>query len=62
MGFCTGAVGFKVGHGAYGDERLDGLAAVVAVTWPGAIHEGNGVSAIFIDKGASTPQRDALAL
>lgn len=61
MGFCQGAVGFKVSDGAYGDVRLDGLTAAVAVKWPGAIHEGNGVSAIFIDKGASPPQRDALA-
>ncbi len=61
MGFCQGAVGFKVSDGAYGDVRLDGLEAVLAVKWPGAIHEGNGVAAIFIDKNASPPQRDALA-
>lgn len=61
MGFCQGAVGFKVADGAYGDVRLDGLTAAVAVKWPGAIHEGNGVAAIFIDKRATALQRDALA-
>ncbi len=60
MGFCQGVVGFKVAEGAYGDVKLDGLAAVVAVKWPGAIHEGNGVAAIFIDKGAPAAQREAL--
>lgn len=60
MGFCQGAVGFKVADGAYGSVRLDGLTAAVAVKWPGAIHEGNGVAAIFIDTNASPKQRDAL--
>jgi len=61
MGFCQGAVAFKVAQGAYGGVKLDGLTAAVAVKWPGAIHEGNGVAAIFIDKSASPKQRDALA-
>jgi hypothetical protein len=61
MGFCQGVVGFLVADGAYGDTRLDGQKAFVAVKWPGAIHEGNGVAAIFIDESASAPQRDALS-
>jgi hypothetical protein len=60
MGFCQGAVGFQVAEGAYGDVRLDGQKAMVAAKWPGAIHEGNGVAAIFIDLGASPTQREAL--
>jgi hypothetical protein len=60
MGFCQGAVGFKEADGAYGDVRLDGLTAAVAVKWPGAIHEGNGVAAVFIDSSASPQQRDAM--
>lgn len=60
MGFCQGAVGFKIASGVYGNVKLDGLSAVVAVKWPGAIHDGNGVAAIFIDKGASPQQREAL--
>jgi len=60
MGFCQGAVGFQVIDGAYGDARLDGRKAAVAVKWPGAIHEGNGVAAIYIDEGASPAQREAL--
>ena len=60
MGFCQGAVGFQVADGAYGDVRLDGQKAFVAVKWPGAIHEGNGVAAVYIDAGASPAQREAL--
>ncbi|MBI4277684.1 MAG: DUF1326 domain-containing protein [Armatimonadetes bacterium] len=60
-GFCQGAIGFTVTEGAYGDVRLDGQKAFVGVNWPGAIHEGNGVAAIFIHEGASPAQRDALA-
>ncbi len=59
-GFCQGAVGFQVAEGAYGDVRLDGQKAFVVVKWPGAIHEGNGAAAIFIDEGASPAQRDAM--
>lgn len=60
MGFCQGAIGFQVADGAYGDVRLNGQKAFVAVKWPGAIHEGNGVAAIYIDEGASPTQREAL--
>lgn len=59
-GYCQGSIGFLVADGAYGDVRLEGQKAVVTVKWPGAIHEGNGVAATYIDEGASPQQRDAL--
>jgi hypothetical protein len=37
---------------------LSGAKVVGAVKWPGAIHEGNGVMAMFIDAGEE--QREAL--
>ncbi len=61
MGFCQGAIGFQIADGAYGDVRLDGQKAFRAAKWPGAIHEGNGVDALYIDEGASPAQREALA-
>lgn len=61
MGFCQGAIGFQIADGAYGDVRLDGQKAFLAAKWPGAIHEGNGVGAFYIDEGASPAQREALA-
>jgi hypothetical protein len=60
MGFCQGAIAFQVADGAYGDVRLEGQKACVAVKWPGAIHEGNGVAAFYIDESASPAQREAL--
>ncbi len=60
MGFCQGAVGFLVEDGAYGEVRLDGQKAFVVCKWPGAIHEGNGVAAVYVDEDASPEQRDAL--
>jgi len=59
-GFCQGVIGFQVREGAYGDVRLDGLKTAVAVKWPAAIHEGNGVAAVYIDRAASPQQRSAL--
>ncbi|MGH2376819.1 MAG: DUF1326 domain-containing protein [bacterium] len=60
MGFCQGVLGFRVADGAYGDVRLDGQKVFLALKWPGAIHEGNGVAAFYIDEGASPAQREAL--
>ncbi len=60
MGFCEGVIGFQVDDGAYGDVRLDGQKVFLAVKWPGAIHEGNGVAAVYIDDSATAEQREAL--
>jgi hypothetical protein len=59
-GFCQGVVGFQVEDGAYGDIRLDGLRTFLALKWPAAIHEGNGIAAIFVDERGSPAQQDAL--
>ena len=37
-GNCQGIGAFKIESGFYGETTLDGLAAVVAVKWPGPIH------------------------
>jgi hypothetical protein len=59
-GFCEGSIGFKVDEGAYGDVRLDGQRVFMAMKWPGAIHEGNGTAAVYIDESATPEQREAL--
>jgi hypothetical protein len=59
-GFCQGCIGFQVENGAYGEVHLDGQKLFVAAKWPGAIHEGNGVAAIYIDEQATPSQREAL--
>jgi hypothetical protein len=59
-GSCQGSIGFQVADGAYNGVNLDGTKAMVTVKWPGAIHEGNGVAAIYIGEDASQEQREAL--
>ncbi|MGH7985149.1 MAG: DUF1326 domain-containing protein [Candidatus Binataceae bacterium] len=60
-GFCQALVGMHIRSGHYADARLDGLKFVFAGSWPGAIHEGNGSMAVYIDESASPAQREALS-
>lgn len=59
-GYCEANVAFKVAEGKHGNVSLDGLAVVSVAKWPGAIHEGNGTIAVFIDERATEDQRAAL--
>ena len=59
-GDCRASIGYEIEEGHFGDVKLDGLYAVLLVTWPGAIHEGNGTRQIIIDERADHGQRDAL--
>lgn len=57
-GFCEGLVVFQVTEGNKDGVDLSGAKVVSAVKWPGAIHEGNGSLAVFID--AKEEQQQAL--
>ena len=59
-GNCEAIVGFDIHKGHFGDTKLDGLRAVAVLTWPKAIHEGNGKAFIIIDERADEGQREAL--
>ncbi len=59
-GFCEAMACYIVDKGHYGEVRLDGLTAGMAVQWPGPIHEGKGKCQPFIDIKADAPQREAL--
>ena len=60
-GFCRTLVLYHIQNGSYGkDINLDGLDAIYAVSWPKAIHEGNGTMQLFITRKASEQQRQAL--
>jgi len=48
-GFCEGTVGFEILEGDRDGLDLAGAKVAAAVKWPGAIHEGNGKMAVFID-------------
>ena len=57
-GKCEGSVAFQVVSGDREGVDLTGAKVAAAVKWPGAIHEGNGSMALFVD--CTEVQRDAL--
>jgi hypothetical protein len=57
-GKCEGSVCFLVTEGDRDGVDLAGAKVAASVKWPGAIHEGNGNMAVFID--ASPEQQQAL--
>jgi len=57
-GTCEGTVTFAVVEGEKDGVDLSGARVASAVKWPGAIHEGNGTLAVFID--AAEEQRGPL--
>lgn len=57
-GFCEGTVTFHVTEGERDGVDLAGAKVAAAVKWPGAIHEGNGNLAVFVD--GTDAQREAL--
>jgi hypothetical protein len=59
--FCQGIEVLRIDQGHFGDVSLNGLAAALLYSWPGAIHEGNGTMQAIIDERADPGQRKALA-
>jgi len=59
-GDCKGLVGMRIAQGHFGEVRLDGLAFVVVLDFPGALHEGNGTIQPIVDERADPRQREAL--
>jgi hypothetical protein len=59
-GDCRAAVGYGIEEGYFGSVRLDGLRAVMLVSWPGPVHQGKGTMQLIIDERADASQRDAL--
>jgi hypothetical protein len=57
-GKCEGAIAFQVLDGERDGVSLTGAKVAAGVKWPGAIHEGNGKLAVFID--ANAEQQEAL--
>jgi hypothetical protein len=59
-GDCRAVNFYRIDKGHHGKTRLDGLNMAFAVSWPGAIHEGQGTMQPIIDERADAAQRDAL--
>src|SRR5437764_12131879 len=59
-GNCRGLLGFDIEEGHFGTVRLDGLRAVLLLSYPGPIHAGNGTIQPNIGERAVGGQPDAL--
>ncbi|MFM5884235.1 MAG: DUF1326 domain-containing protein [Novosphingobium sp.] len=59
-GRCQAVFGMAIDEGFHGDTDLSGLNIGAVFSWPGAIHEGKGECAAFVDERASEAQRNAL--
>jgi hypothetical protein len=59
-GGCQAVFGLAIDDGHHGDTDLSGLNVAAVFRWPGAIHEGKGECAAFVDERASEAQRNAL--
>ena len=59
-GFCRALVLYHIRVGNFGKVKLDGLDVIIAMSWPKAIHEGNGTVQLYITKKADGSQRDGI--
>ena len=59
-GFCQTLILYHIRSGSYGNTKLDGLDFISALSWPKAIHEGNGTFLSLITNKANEEQRQAL--
>lgn len=59
-GHCEGGWIWMIEKGHVDDTRLDGLGMALFAKWPGAIHDGGGRAAGFVDDRADAAQRTLL--
>jgi len=59
-GDCRAIASFVVTEGHFGDVDMAGVKAVGILSWPKAIHEGNGSVEAIVDESASDAQKDAM--
>ena len=61
-GRCDAALAFHVDQGSYGQTSLDGLNAVLVVSFPGPgrMRDGNWTAAVYVDAAATEAQQQAL--
>ena len=59
-GACEFLMGLDITDGHFGAVDLTGMRVAVAAKYPGAIHEGNGHVALFVDESSRQEQVDAI--
>jgi len=61
QGYCQALLAWRVDKGSFGDARLDGFNAMLAIYSPGHLAKGGWKAALYVDERGSPSQRDALA-
>lgn len=61
-GPCEAMIGGEVREGSYARVPLAGMRYVIAFMYPGAIHQGSGQVAVFIDDRATPAQAEAIGM
>ncbi|MDE2300927.1 MAG: DUF1326 domain-containing protein [Sphingomonadales bacterium] len=59
-GCCQAVFAMAIDEGFHGETDLSGLNIAAVFRWPGAIHEGRGECAAFVDERASPAQRQSI--
>jgi hypothetical protein len=59
-GSCRAFVGMDISAGACGDVDLSGVKCAAVISWPKAIHEGNGKCGFVVDPSTTDAQIQAL--
>jgi hypothetical protein len=60
-GSCHALVGMEITEGQCGDVDLGNLKCAAILSWPKAIHEGNGKCVFIVEPSTTDAQVDALA-
>jgi hypothetical protein len=59
-GNCEALLGYRILKGTFEDIKLDGVVFAWWLWWPDAIHLGNGIGQLYVDKKASPDQVKAI--
>ena len=59
-GNCEALLGYRVRKGNFGNVKLDGVIFAWGLWWPKAIHMGDGIGKLYVDKKASPEQVKAI--
>lgn len=59
-GNCEALLGYHIRKGHFGDTHLDGINFAWGLWWPKAIHMGDGIGKLYVDKKASKEQVKAI--
>ena len=60
-GSCRALVGMEITDGRLGEVDVSGVKCAAIVSWPKAIHEGNGKCVFIVEPSTTDAQVDALA-